>query len=69
MVLETLLKTPPDFVLFHKRSAAEYGYRYFGVDYGQELYKWMRKVNTSILTLADPTPGKEVYGMELLQQK
>ena len=69
VVLETLLKTPPDFVLFHKRSAAEYGYRYFGIDYGQELYKWMRKVNTSTLTLADPTPGKEVYGMELLQQK
>jgi hypothetical protein len=40
-ILRSFQEHPPDFVVFVHKDTSEFGYRYFGTDYGQSLMNWI----------------------------
>jgi hypothetical protein len=40
-MLESLRKTPPDYIFLVHKDTSEFGERFFGVNYGQKLYVWI----------------------------
>ncbi|MGD0623928.1 MAG: hypothetical protein ABSB32_04315 [Thermodesulfobacteriota bacterium] len=42
-ILASLDKTPPDYVVLVEKDTSEYGYRYFGKNYGIKLFSWIQE--------------------------
>jgi hypothetical protein len=54
-ILRALQATPPTYVVLVHRDYTEYGFRFFGRDYGQSIEKWlMQNYRTAQLIGAVP---------------
>ena len=42
-MLEASRANPPDYVVLIGKDTSEFGFRFFGRDYGRRLYRWIRK--------------------------
>ena len=68
MIAELELDPPEVVVLMHK-STAEYGYEFFGRDYGRRLASWIRRryLRGGIIAQPPLQPGT-VFGMQILER-
>ncbi len=65
-VLESFHTHPPDFIVLVHKDTSEYGFRFFGRDYGQELWTWIQKNYHPITLIGDPPLRNENFGILLL---
>jgi hypothetical protein len=67
-ILASFQKRPPDFVVLLHKDTSEYGYQFFGRDYGRRLYGWVERNYHSVSLLgARPLRGKR-FGILLLRR-
>ncbi len=67
-VISRLKKKNPDYIAIVQRSTAEYGYPSFGIDYGQQLFKWINE-NYGEIKLFGPRPfTTNDFGIVLLKR-
>jgi hypothetical protein len=68
-IFGSLQKTPPDFIVIVHRDTSGYGYRFFGIHYGQKTMSWIRK-NYWVLEQVGATPfTSNAFGMQLLARR
>ncbi len=66
-ILAAFQDNPPDFVVLVHKDTSEYGPRFFGRDYGQELFTWIRE-NYQPVSLVGATPLQtDDFGILLLE--
>jgi len=61
-ILAALRATPPDIVLLTHKNTAEYGFPWFGRDYGQTLLRWVLENYEPAALLGDPPLGLVLPG-------
>jgi hypothetical protein len=67
-VLAALERTPPDYVIFAHKDTSEFGYQFFGRDYGRNVYAWVLERYDRVLILgAEPFTAPGEFGMTLLR--
>ena len=58
-ILNSLHKAPPDYVILVDKDTSEYGYRYFGKNYGIKLFSWIQENYRAVETIgSEPFSGK-----------
>ena len=67
-ILASFKQNPPDFVVLCHKDTSEYGYRFFGRDYGQKLYRWIRRNYRRVSLLGAQPLRDEHPGILLLQR-
>ena len=66
-ILAAFQDNPPDFVVLVHKDTSEYGPRFFGRDYGQQLFNWIRD-NYRPVSLVGATPFQtDDFGILLLE--
>ena len=66
-MLAALDAAPPDYVALVHKDTGEYGARFFGRDYGRDLYRWVRRNYREVATFgATPFHGAR-FGIALLR--
>lgn len=66
-ILEAIRKNPPSYILMAEKNTVEYGYHYFGKDYGQEIYGWLMKNYSPVSTLGAPPLTGSGFGIQILK--
>jgi len=61
-ILAALRATPPDIVVLTHKNTAEYGFPWFGRDYGQTLLRWVLENYEPAALLGDPPLGLVLPG-------
>lgn len=61
-ILAALRENPPDIVLLTHKNTAEYGFPWFGRDYGQPLLRWCMDNYSSVALFGDPPLGLTLPG-------
>jgi hypothetical protein len=59
---------PPDFILLVHKDTSEFGFRFFGRDYGQELFRWIQREYEPIVTWYAAPLQDERFGVRLLRR-
>lgn len=67
-MLAALKAHPPDFVLLVHKDTSEYGFRYFGRDYGKDIGRWLRGNYTGVVRLGAVPLTDERPGLLLLRR-
>jgi 4-amino-4-deoxy-L-arabinose transferase-like glycosyltransferase len=58
-ILNSLHKAPPDYVILVDKDTSEYGYRYFGKNYGIKLFSWIQENYRAVQAIGnEPFSGK-----------
>ena len=69
-MLEAFRATPPDMVLLWRKDVSEYGFRYFGVDYGRAIGDWIRAHYERVAVVRGaPQETAADYGIEVLRYR
>lgn len=61
-ILAALRESPPDIVLLTHKNTAEYGFPWFGRDYGQALLRWCMDNYRPVALFGDPPLGLTLPG-------
>jgi 4-amino-4-deoxy-L-arabinose transferase-like glycosyltransferase len=67
-ILESLQEKPPDFVLLVERSTWEYGYRYFGIDYATDVFRWIEENYVEIVQIGKKPFSGEGFGIVIMKR-
>jgi hypothetical protein len=67
-ILISLRRCPPDYVLVVHKETDEYGYRFFGRDYGEKIYRWLRANYEIVSSIGAPPLRDERFGMVLMRR-
>jgi len=69
-ILERLRARPPDWIVLVHKDTSEYGFPFFGRDYGREIALWIQESYALARDLGQPPlmPGT-VFGIRLLRRK
>lgn len=67
-ILDSYRAHPPDVILLTHKNTAEYGYPWFGRDYGKSLMLWMMTNYAPVALLGDPPLGMTLPGEPPLQR-
>ncbi|MBW1858764.1 MAG: glycosyltransferase family 39 protein [Deltaproteobacteria bacterium] len=67
-ILESLQEKPPDFVLLVERSTVEYGYRYFGIDYAADVFRWIEENYVEIVQIGKKPFSGEGFGIVIMKR-
>ena len=59
---------PPDYVVLVGKSTAEYGYRFFGRDYGRNIYAWVQANYRELKLIGAPPLRDDRFGMLIMQR-
>jgi hypothetical protein len=59
---------PPDFILLVHKDTSEFGARFFGKDYAQDLFRWIEREYKPIVTWYAVPLQDERFGMRLLRR-
>lgn len=59
---------PPDYIVFVHKDTSEEGFRFFGRDYGQELYGWIRNHYQPMQLIGDLPLQNDRFGILLLRR-
>ena len=65
-MLEDLEATPPDLVAIVHKDTSEYGFRFFGRDYGRELAQWVETRYEPVALFGEPPLVDRGFGISLL---
>jgi hypothetical protein len=64
-ILDRIRQNPPHYILLVDRDTHEYGFHYFGKDYGREIYGWLKKNYSPVLTLGAPPLTNSGFGIQI----
>jgi hypothetical protein len=67
-ILSALAASPPDIVLLTHKNTSEYGFPWFGRDYGQSLMRWVMDNYSPVALFGDPPLGLTLPGEAPLQR-
>jgi len=67
-MLAALRATPPDYVALVHKDTREYGVRFFGRDYGQRVYAWIRRNYREVATFGARPLRDGRFGIALLRR-
>ncbi len=67
-VLDDLKQDPPPYIVLVERQYPEFGARYFGKDYGQDIYAWIRNHYQMAVRIGNPPFTGQGYGIEILKR-
>jgi hypothetical protein len=67
-ILMSLRNCPPDYVLVVHKDTDEYGSRFFGRDYGEKIYRWVRAHYEIVSSIGAPPLRDERFGMVLMRR-
>ena len=67
-ILASLAAHRPDYFLVVHRDTLEYGYRFFGRDYGQEMFAWIESNYRPVCSTGGPPLRGESFGMVLMRR-
>lgn len=65
---QAFVQHPPDFILLVHKDTSEFGFRFFGKDYGQELFGWIQSEYEPIVTWYAPPLQDDRFGVRLLRR-
>jgi 4-amino-4-deoxy-L-arabinose transferase-like glycosyltransferase len=68
-ILDNYRQSPPDYVLLVHHETSEYGVRYFGTDYAQELWEWLWQTYVPVVGVGETPFTSDEFGMLLLRRK
>jgi hypothetical protein len=68
-MLEAFRRSPPDFFLLLHKDTSEFGFRFFGRDYGVSLMAWIRTAYEPIWALGSTPLQTEAGGLLLLRRR
>jgi len=68
-MLASFQKHRPDYIVLVHKNTAEYGFPFFGKDYGQQLFEWIKNNYNSILQIGAPPLQDQRFGILLMQAK
>jgi 4-amino-4-deoxy-L-arabinose transferase-like glycosyltransferase len=61
---------PPDYIAIFNHDSAEYGARFFGIDYGQELVRWIGQHYARVKSYGAPIEQRDkIGGITLFKRK
>jgi hypothetical protein len=69
VILKKFAESPPDFIAVVHKDTSEYGYRFFGKDYGRDIYSWIFRNYTPFRLIGAPPLQSDYFGIALLQKK
>jgi hypothetical protein len=64
--LESFHNHPPDYIVLVHKDTSEYGFQFFGRDYGQMLWEWIQKNYHPVTLIGDPPLRDANFGILLL---
>lgn len=67
-ILESFRKEPPDFVLLVERPTIEYGLKYFGKDYGTEIFHWIKENYSEICQIGKKPLSGQGFGIIIMKR-
>lgn len=67
-ILTAMRSTPPDYVLVVHKDTAEYGFRFFGQDYGQEIFAWIESNYRPVSSTGAPPLRDSRFGMVMMRR-
>jgi hypothetical protein len=68
-ILSAIQAHPPDYIALVHNDTSEFGFRFFGQDYGQRLFAWIDSHYREVASAgARPFVG-EKFGIVLLRKK
>jgi hypothetical protein len=59
---------PPDFILLVHKDTSEFGSRFFGKDYAQDLFRWIEREYDAVATWYGVPLQDDRFGVRLLQR-
>jgi hypothetical protein len=65
-ILEKFHDHPPDYIALVHKDTSEYGFQFFGRDYGQTLWAWIQKNYHPVTLIGDPPLRNEKFGILLV---
>jgi len=68
-ILQSLIETRPDFVVFVDRKTAEYGADYFGRDYGILIFNWLKENYEEIWRIGGVPLTGDPFGIQICRYK
>lgn len=68
-ILETFRSSPPNYVLLLHKDTSDFGYRFFGTDYGAQLMSWIRTEYQPVWALGPPPLQDTAGGLLLLRRR
>lgn len=68
-ILETLKKNPPDFIFLVHKDTSIYGPRFFGRDYGQSIFSWVKQNYEKIGQYGATPLESDKFGIQFLRRK
>ena len=68
-LLQLIEEAPPTYVALVHRDDAEYGYRFFGRDYGQSIVKWLGQSYRPAELIGDMPLRDDRFGILILKRK
>lgn len=68
-VLAAYEKSPPHFVVLAHRNTREYGYQFFGSDYGRPFMAWLQRDYEPAGLIGDQPLRSEKFGLLVLRRK
>lgn len=67
-ILSRIQKSPPDHIIFVHRDTEEYGYKYFGKDYGMLIHGWIMNHYELVVLFGYPPLQDGRFGVEIYKQ-
>jgi 4-amino-4-deoxy-L-arabinose transferase-like glycosyltransferase len=67
-ILASFEARPPDFVLLVHKDTSEFGYRFFGRDYGQVVGAWIHREYRGVTLIGEEPLRDDRYGIALLRR-
>jgi hypothetical protein len=68
-MLDAFRKAPPDWIALVHKDTSEYGYRFFGRDYGRGFGSWIRTDYDPVTLIGAMPLQSEQFGILLLRRK
>jgi 23S rRNA G2445 N2-methylase RlmL len=67
-ILDSLQEQPPGFIAIVHKDTSEYGYHFFGSDYGQKIMRWARQNYRALGVIGAPPLQDDRFGILLLER-
>ena len=68
-VLKDLQATPPTYIVIVYHDFLEFGYRFFGKDFGKGIYQWISEDYASFKLIGKDPVKEEGFGIQILKRK
>jgi hypothetical protein len=68
-ILQLIRKAPPTYIALIHRDDSEFGYRFFGLDYGQSIMHWLREEYRPVQLIGDLPFQDNRFGILIIKRK